>query len=89
MYKALEVDPWSLYNTPDNLKTSEMCNKAVEDDSSSLLLVFDWFVIQEELDLWCDDEYWYHDDDMSEWYKGYKKQKTEKAKIKEELLPIV
>ena len=44
--KALEVDLWSLYNIPHNFKTSETCNKAVEDDPSFLQLVSDWFVTQ-------------------------------------------
>ena len=87
--EALEVDPWSLYDIPDNLKTEETCNKAVEDDPSSLQYVSDWFVIKQQLDIWYDDDYWYHDDDLIEWQEGYKKRKAQKAKIKEELLPVV
>ena len=30
----------------------------------------------------------WHDGETVEWYEGYKKRKTQKAKIKEELLPI-
>ena len=86
--EALDVDLWSLYNIPDCLKTQEMCDKAVKDDPSSLQFVPDWFVTQEQLDVWFDDGYWYHDDEIIEWYKGYKKRKAQKAKIKEELLPI-
>ena len=86
--EALEVDPWSLYNIPDKLKTQEMCNKAVEDYPSSLQYVPDWFATQQLLDVWFDDGYWYHDDDIIEWYKGYKKRNVQKEKIKEELLPI-
>ena len=86
--KALEVDPWSLHDIPDYLKTQEMCDKAVKDDPSSLQFVPDWFFTQEQLDVWYDDNYWYHDVETVEWYKGYKKQKAQKAKIKEELLPI-
>ena len=74
--KAFEVDPWSLYNIPNNHKTQEMCNKAVEDDLSSLQYVPDWFVTQQLLDVWFDDDYWYHDDEIIEWYEGYKKRKT-------------
>ena len=65
-----------------------MCNKAVRDDPSSLQFVPDWFVTQEQLDIWDDDNYWYHDDDTIERYKDYKKRKAQKAKIKGELLPI-
>ena len=34
---------------------------------------------------------WYEDfdDEIIEWYEGYQKSKAQKAKIKEELLPIV
>ena len=86
--KALEGGPWSLYGIPDNIKTQEMCNKAVEDDSSSFQFAPDRFVTQEQLDIWFDDNYWYHNDEIIEWYKGYQKRKAQKAKIKEELLPI-
>ena len=86
--EALEVDPWRLYDIPHYLKTQKMCNEAAEADPSSLKLVPDWFVTQQQLDVWFDDDYWYHDDDIIAWYEGYKKRKTEKAKIKEELLPI-
>ena len=86
--KVFEIDPWSLYDIPDNLKKQEMCNKAVEDDPSSLQYVPDWFVTQQLLSVWFDDGHWYHDDDIIEWYNGYKKRKAQKAKIKEELLPI-
>ena len=67
-----------------------MCDKAVEEDLYLLEYVPDWFVRQEQIDLWLDD---YYDDDyydygMIEWYDGYKKRKAQKAKIKEELMPI-
>ena len=67
-----------------------MCDKAVEEDLYLLEYVPDWFVRQEQIDLWHDD---YYDDDyydygMTEWYNGYKKRKAQKAKIKEELMPI-
>ena len=47
--------------------------------------------------MWCDDyydddgDYWDNDDDEDKffgWYNGYQKRKAQKAKIKEELLPI-
>ena len=59
----------------------------------------DWFVTREGVDMWHDDyynddgDYWNNNDDdedeFFEWYGGYKKRKAQKAKIKEELLPIV
>ena len=86
--KALEVEPWNLYNIPDNLKTQSMCDDAIKEEPSSLQFVSDWFVTQQQLDIWYDEDYWYHDDEIIEWYKGYQKRKTQKAKIKEKLLPI-
>ena len=43
---------------------------------------------QQQLDIWYDDEYWYHDDEIIESYKGYEKRKAQKANIKKDLLPI-
>ena len=71
--EALEVDPWSLYYIPDYLKTQKICNETVEADPSSLQFVPDWFVTQQQLNVWFDDDYWYHNDDIIEWYDGYKK----------------
>ena len=59
--------------------------KAVEDDPSSLQFVPDCFVSKQQLNIWFDDNYWYHDNEMIEWYKGYKKRKAQKVKIKEQL----
>ena len=86
--EALEVDPWSLYYVPDHLKTQTMCDKAVKDDPSSLQFVPDWFVEQGRIDVWYDDEYWYHHDEMIEWHDEYKKRKAQKASIKKELMHI-
>ena len=80
--KALEVDQWSMYNIPDNLKTQKICDKAIKDDSSSLQFIPDWFVTQQQLVVWFDDDYWYHDDGIIEWNECYKKRKAQKAKIK-------
>ena len=65
-----------------------MCDKTVRDDPSSVQFVPDWFVTQEQMDVWYGDDYWYHNDDIIERYNGCKKRKAQKAKIKEELLPI-
>ena len=67
----------------------------MEDDPSSQH-VSDWFVTRKWVDMWYDDydndsNHWDDDDNEDkffEWYEGYKKRKAEKAKIKEELLPI-
>ena len=47
----------------------------------------DWFVTQQQIGTWYDDDYVYNDSGMIKWYDGYQKHKAQKAKIKE-LLPI-
>ena len=44
--------------------------------------------MQEQLKIWVDDDYYCYDDELIEWYDVYKKHKTQKAQIKEELMPI-
>ena len=83
---AINVDPWGLYDVPDYLKTQKMCDDIVQRDSYSLQFVPDWFVAQEQLEIWHDD--YFTDDEIIEWYKRYEKRKSQKASIKEELLPI-
>ena len=72
---------------PITLK-NKTCDKAVIDDTSSLQFIPGWFVTQQQIDLWYDDECQYYDDELIKWYKGYQKRKDQKAKIKKELLPI-
>ena len=50
-----------------------MCDKAVEEDLYLLEYVPDWFIRQEQIDLWHDDCYDddYYDYGMIEWYDGY------------------
>ena len=84
--KAVEDASLALEFGPDHFKTQKMCDKAVRDDSSSLQYVPDWFVTQQQMDVWYDDDYCYHDDEIIEWYDGYKKPKAQKASIKEEPL---
>ena len=81
---AVEVDPWQLNDVPDYLKTQKMCDDVVQRDSYSLQFVPDWFVTKEQIDLlYYDDEYC--DDDK---LNDYQRRKTQKLKIKEELLLI-
>ena len=65
-----------------------MCEKAFWEDTCSLQYVPNWFVTQQQLKLWQDDAYYYNNDKLIEWYDGYQKRKAQKAKIKEELIPI-
>ena len=54
---------------PDKYKTQEMCEKAVEKDLHTLEFVPDWFVMQELIKLWHDDNN-YDDGMITEWYEG-------------------
>ena len=65
-----------------------MCDKAVKEDLCLLEYVPDWFVRQEQIELWGDDDDDCNDDKLTEWYQGCKNRKAEKAKIREGLLPI-
>ena len=64
------------------------CIKAVEVDPSFLQIVPDWFVTQQQLKIWHDDDEYCSDDEIIKWYDGYKKRKAQKASIKEGLMPI-
>ena len=85
--KAVENKPETLEFVPEHLKTQEICKEAIYMRPWPLLLP-DWFVTQQQIDVWYDDHYWYDNDKLIEWYEGYQKRKAQKAKIKEELLPI-
>ena len=65
-----------------------MCNKAVETGPYQLRDVPDWFVTQEQIEIWAADDEYCDDDEIIEWYESYKKRKAQKSKIKEELMPI-
>ena len=80
--------PGLLWPVPDQYKTQEMCDKAVEEDLGLLEYVPDWFVTQQQVELWHDDDDYCNNNEMIRWYDGYKKREAQKAKIKEELLPI-
>ena len=72
--RAVEDEPGILRFVPDHLKGQEAFEKAVD--------VSDLFVTQQQIKIW-------HDDDrLIKWYDGYKKRSVQKAKVKEELMPI-
>ena len=83
--KAVKAAPWRLGHAPDHVKTQEMCDKAVFKDPQSLEYVPDWFVTRQQAELWDD---YCTDDGYIKWHYGYQKRKAQKAKIKEELMPI-
>ena len=75
-------------DVPDHLKAREMCNEAVGWHLCLLEHIADWFVTQEQIKSWYDDDYWHSNAFIIKWYQGYQKQRSQKAKIKEELLPV-
>ena len=79
--------PWLLQYIPDQFKTREICDNAVNHSPYMLEDVPDWLVTQQQLKRWYDHDSCY-DDEIIEWYNGYKKQRTQKAKIKEELMQV-
>ena len=68
---------------PDQYKTQEMCNEVVEKSYWMLELVPDQFVTQKM----CNEAVKKSPCDLS-WYKGYEQRNAQKAKIKEELMPV-
>ena len=86
--KSVEDDPWQLKYAPDQYNTQKMCDRVVRADSSTLQFIPDQFVTQQQMDVWYDDDCSYHDDEIIEWYEGYKKRMAHKSSIKEELMPI-
>ena len=56
--KAIEIDQFTLWHVPDNLKTLGICIRAVEAGLRLLEYVPDWFVMQQQIKFWRDeDEY--------------------------------
>ena len=86
--EGVQVDPWQLKDVPDHFKTKGMCDNAVWGDPFSLQYVPDWFVTQQQVKLRHDDDYYCDNYEIIWWYNSYEKSKAQKAKIKEELLPI-
>ena len=64
-----------------------MCIKAVEAGLGLLEYVPDWFVTQQQIKIWRNDDEYCDDDELIKWYNGYQKRKAQKAKRKEKLLP--
>ena len=86
--KEVGIKPHFLVLVPDRLKIEEMCNKALCKHPWLLKYVPAWFVTQQQLKIWHDEDYYCNDDEIIKWYDGYKKRKAQKSKIKEELMPI-
>ena len=59
----------SIFFIPDQFKTQEMCIRAVKVDPWQLYNAPDWFALLQEMCYGDFDD----DDDLIEWYDGYKK----------------
>ena len=86
--KDVDIQPRFLPFVPDRFKTREMCEKAVKKYLRLLKYVPDWIATYQQIKIWHDNDDYCNDDELIKWYKGYQKRKSQKASIKEELLPI-
>ena len=86
--KAVRIEPILLVYVPDHFKKQEISDKAAMLCPWSLKYIPDWFVTQQQIKLWYDDDYYCNNDTLIEQYDRYKKRKAQKASIKEEILPI-
>ena len=66
-----------------------MCERAVEKYPGTLEFVPDWFVTQQQLKIWGDDDDYFHNNELIKWYEGYQKRRAQRAKIKEELILLL
>ena len=80
--ERVEVDPWQLRDVPDHFKGQEMWDKTVREEPSCLQYVPDWFVTQQQIELWDNVDEYCNDDEIIEWYEGYQKRKAQKEQIK-------
>ena len=82
--EAVQSNPEMLEHVSDQYKTQKMCNEAVQSDPWVLEHVPDWFMTLQET--WYED---FDDDDVLITLRdAYIKRKIQKAKIKEELMPV-
>ena len=86
--EAVEVDPWQVYDVPDYLKTQEICDDPVGGDSYSLQFVLDWFVIEQQIKIWDDDDEYWDGDELIEWYNGYKNGGPRKQSLRKNSSPL-
>ena len=86
--KAAYDCPWMFGDIPDHLKTREVCNEAVGWHLCLLDHIPDWVMTQQQIEIWHDGDYWHNNAFIITWYHGYQERKSQKAKIKEELLPV-
>ena len=86
--RIIEKGPWELNFIPNHLKMKEMCVRAAEKYPQIVEFVPDWLVMQGQVKIWHNHNYYSKDDDLIKWHDGYQKRKVQKAQIKEELIFI-
>ena len=59
-----------------------MCDDTAWRDPFFLQFVSDWFETEEQIDVWDDDDDCCNDNDVIEWYDGYKNKNPRKQKLK-------
>ena len=59
-----------------------MCDDTAWRDPFFLQFVLDWFETQEQIDVWDDDNDYCNDNEVIEWYDGYKNKNPRKQKLK-------
>ena len=79
--EAVRKRPLNLKYVPNHFVTQEMCIEAVQRNPWMLEYVPHWSVTLQEMEEFDDDE-------LITWPDAYIKRKTQKAQIKEELIPI-
>ena len=85
----MDIEPRFLVLLPDHLKIRGMFKKAVEKYIWLLKYVPDYFVTYQQIKIWHDNDDYCNNNGLIKWHKGYQKRRVHKAKIKEELLPVV
>ena len=86
--KAIEADPSFLQIVPDHFKMQRMC-EAVQKRLCLLKYLPEWFVTQQEIKIWHDDDEFCNDDKLIKWYNDYKKRKAQEASIKKSSYPLL
>ena len=86
--KVVGERPCSFERVPNQFKKQEMCNDAVRTSPFYLEYVPDWFVTQEQLKIWYDNDNYCNDNKLIKWYNCYQNRKAQKASITEELIFI-
>ena len=78
--KNVDIEPRFLPLVPDRFKTPGMCEKVVKKYLWLLKYVPDWFVTHQQIKIWHDDHDYCNDNEVIEWYEGYKNAWARKQK---------